>query len=58
LQAAKKDAERSYFQGARDFEASTTNVSLDLVTLYKALGGGWEEVFPYGPAEPEPLLPF
>ena len=35
-----------------------TNVSFDLVTLYKALGGGWEEVFPDGPAEPEPLLPF
>ena len=52
------DAERSYLQAAQDFETSTTNVSLDLVTLYKALGGGWEEVFPDGPVEPEPLLPF
>jgi outer membrane protein TolC len=25
---------------------STTNVSLNLVQLYKALGGGWERVFP------------
>ena len=52
------DAERSYLQAAQDFETSTTNVSLDLVTLYKALGGGWERVFPDGPVEPEPLLPF
>jgi len=54
------DAERSYLQAAQDFETSTTNVSLDLVTLYKALGGGWEEVFPDGPVEPEPVsyLPF
>src|ERR1019366_3158762 len=53
-------AERSYLQAAQDFETSTTNVSLDLVTLYKALGGGWEEVFPDGPVEPEPVsyLPF
>ena len=54
------DAERSYLQAAQDFETSTTNVSLDLVTLYKALGGGWEETFPDGPVEPEPVayLPF
>ena len=50
------DAERSYLQAAQDFETSTTNVSLDLVTLYKALGGGWEEVFPDGPVEPEPTI--
>ena len=49
------DAQRSYLQAAQDFETSTTNVSLDLVTLYKALGGGWEGVFPDGPVEPEPV---
>jgi NodT family efflux transporter outer membrane factor (OMF) lipoprotein len=54
------DAERSFLQAAQDFETSTTNVSLDLVSLYKALGGGWEESFPDGPVEPEPVsyLPF
>ena len=54
------DAERSYLQAAQDFDTSTTNVSLDLVSLYKALGGGWEQSFPDGPVEPEPVsyLPF
>jgi NodT family efflux transporter outer membrane factor (OMF) lipoprotein len=54
------DAERSFLQAAQDYETSTTNVSLDLVSLYKALGGGWEECFPDGPVEPEPVayLPF
>jgi outer membrane protein TolC len=54
------DAERGFLQAAQDFETSTTNVSLDLVSLYKALGGGWEEVFPEAPVEPEPVsyLPF
>ncbi len=54
------DAERSFLQAAQDYETSTTNVSLDLVSLYKALGGGWEGSFPEGPVEPEPVsyLPF
>ena len=54
------DAERSYLQATQDYETSTTNVSLDLVSLYKALGGGWEGSFPEGPVEPEPVsyLPF
>jgi len=54
------DAERSFMQAAQDYETSTTNVSLDLVSLYKALGGGWEGSFPDGAAEPEPAsyLPF
>ncbi len=48
------DAERSLLQAAQQHETSTTNVSLDLVQLYKALGGGWEEVFPEtSPSEPE-----
>jgi NodT family efflux transporter outer membrane factor (OMF) lipoprotein len=54
------DAERSFLQAAQDYETSTTNVSLDLVSLYKALGGGWEGSFPEAAEEPEPVgyLPF
>jgi NodT family efflux transporter outer membrane factor (OMF) lipoprotein len=40
------DAERSLLQNEQQYAASTTNVSLDLVTLFKALGGGWEQTFP------------
>ncbi len=40
------DAERTLLQVAQEYETSTTNVSLDLVALYKALGGGWEAAFP------------
>ncbi|MDR3468079.1 MAG: efflux transporter outer membrane subunit [Xanthobacteraceae bacterium] len=39
------DAERSLLQNEQQFATSTTNVSLDLVTLFKALGGGWEQTF-------------
>jgi NodT family efflux transporter outer membrane factor (OMF) lipoprotein len=49
------DAERSTLQAAQQYETSTTNVALDLVQIYKALGGGWEEVFPEAPP-PEPEL--
>jgi hypothetical protein len=40
-------AERSYLVGGAGL-------------LRKALGGGWEEIFPDGPVEPEPVayLPF
>jgi hypothetical protein len=50
--AALPGARKDVFHG-RDCKTSTTNVSLDLVTLYKALEGG----FPDGPVEPEPLSP-
>jgi outer membrane protein TolC len=40
------DAERSLLQNEQQYATSTTNVSLDLVTLFKALGGGWEQSFP------------
>ncbi len=40
------DAERSLLQNEQQYATSTTNVSLDLVTLFKALGGGWEQAFP------------
>ncbi len=40
------DAERTLLQAEQQYAKSTTNVSLDLVQLYKALGGGWETQFP------------
>jgi NodT family efflux transporter outer membrane factor (OMF) lipoprotein len=40
------DAERSLLQNEQQYATSTTNVSLDLVSLFKALGGGWEQTFP------------
>jgi NodT family efflux transporter outer membrane factor (OMF) lipoprotein len=43
---ATLDAERTLLTAAQQYETSTENVSLDLVQLYKALGGGWEETFP------------
>ena len=43
------DAERSLVQNEQQYATSTTNVALDLVTLFKALGGGWEQVMPDTP---------
>jgi NodT family efflux transporter outer membrane factor (OMF) lipoprotein len=43
------DAERSLFAALQQYATSTTNVSLDLVQLYRALGGGWETIYPQGP---------
>jgi len=54
LPGARKDAERSFPRAAPDYETSTTNVSLDLIALYKALVGRWEEAFPDAPAAAEP----
>jgi len=36
------DAERSLYQSQDDLANSQSTVSVNLVTLYKALGGGWE----------------
>jgi len=36
------DAERSLYKSEDDFIQSERTVSLNLVILYKALGGGWE----------------
>ena len=36
------DAQRSLYQSDDELAASDQAVSLDLITLYKALGGGWE----------------
>jgi outer membrane protein TolC len=45
------DTERSLVNAEQQFAASTTNVALDLVQLFKALGGGWETSFPDVPSE-------
>jgi NodT family efflux transporter outer membrane factor (OMF) lipoprotein len=43
------DTERNLLQTEQQLATSTTNVALDLVTLFKALGGGWEQSFPDKP---------
>ena len=40
------DAERSLLSAQLALAQSTTNVSTNLVALYKALGGGWEADYP------------
>jgi outer membrane protein TolC len=47
------DAARSLLQAEQQYATSTTNVSLDLVQLFKALGGGWELTFPDLPTNTE-----
>jgi len=37
------DAERQFTQARQQSSAADTQVAVDLVTLYKALGGGWED---------------
>jgi NodT family efflux transporter outer membrane factor (OMF) lipoprotein len=44
------DAERTLLQVDQQYATSTTNVSMNLVQLFKALGGGWEQTFPDSPA--------
>jgi NodT family efflux transporter outer membrane factor (OMF) lipoprotein len=44
------DTERTLLQAEQQYATSTTNVALDLVQLFKALGGGWELTFPDPPA--------
>ncbi|MBO0710352.1 MAG: efflux transporter outer membrane subunit [Acetobacteraceae bacterium] len=40
------DTQRSLLQTQQALAQSTTTVSNNLVTLYRALGGGWEKTFP------------
>ncbi len=47
------DAQRTMLQAAQQHAQSTTNVSLHLIQLYKALGGGWQGRFPTTPAPAE-----
>ncbi|MGA9728066.1 MAG: efflux transporter outer membrane subunit [Methylocella sp.] len=44
------DAERTLLQAELQHAQSTTDVSTNVVQLYKALGGGWEQTFPEDPA--------
>ena len=48
------DAERTLLQAEQQYATSTTNVSLNLVQLFKALGGGWEPTFPTSPGGGSP----
>ncbi len=47
------DTERTLLQAEQQHATSTTNVELDLVQLFKALGGGWELTFPDRPVHAE-----
>ncbi len=40
------DTERTVLQAQQQYTQSTVNISVDLVQLYKALGGGWELTYP------------
>jgi NodT family efflux transporter outer membrane factor (OMF) lipoprotein len=40
------NAQQSYLSAQQNEAQSVARVSTDLVTLYQALGGGWEQVFP------------
>jgi len=50
------DAQRSLLQTEQQLADSTTTVSTNLVTLYKALGGGWEGAFPVTAGGPKSTL--
>jgi NodT family efflux transporter outer membrane factor (OMF) lipoprotein len=50
------DDARTVLEAEQQFAQSTTNVSVDLVALYKALGGGWEETYPDAGAVKPPVL--
>jgi NodT family efflux transporter outer membrane factor (OMF) lipoprotein len=51
------DTERTLLQAEQQEAASATNAAVDLVALYKALGGGWEETFPVLPqVGPPPII--
>ena len=43
------DAQRNLLSVQQQLTDSTTTISTNLVQLYKALGGGWEESFPLPP---------
>lgn len=45
------DVARTLLQAEQDYAQSTTDISINLVRLYKALGGGWEPTYPSAPAE-------
>ena len=47
------DAERTLLSDQLQFADSTTTVSTNLVALYNALGGGWEQTYPAAIMPPE-----
>lgn len=48
---------QTVLQAEQQYAQSTTNVSVDLIALYKALGGGWELTYPdAGAVQPPTLL--
>lgn len=48
------NAQQNVLTSQRQLQDSTAAVSTDLVSLYLALGGGWEDTFPTPPNEAEP----
>jgi NodT family efflux transporter outer membrane factor (OMF) lipoprotein len=50
------DAERTLLQAEQQEAQSATNSAVDLVALYKALGGGWEDIFPAAAAPRSPVI--
>ncbi len=40
------DAQQSYLQAQQSQAQAVASLSGDLVTLYQALGGGWQQTFP------------
>jgi NodT family efflux transporter outer membrane factor (OMF) lipoprotein len=46
------DDARTVLQAEQELAQSTANVSIDLIALYKALGGGWELTYPDPKATP------
>ena len=46
------DAQRTLLASQQQLAQSTTSVSTNLIQLYKALGGGWEQTFPNEPPQP------
>jgi NodT family efflux transporter outer membrane factor (OMF) lipoprotein len=50
-------AERSLLSAQQDLANNTTTISTNLVSLYKALGGGWEAAYPDSDATRSAALP-
>ena len=52
------DAERQVLGAQQQLVQAQTDVATDLVQIYKALGGGWEQSYPEAVAvKPQPLIP-
>jgi len=50
------DVQRTLYQADDQLAASTQAVALDLIVLYKALGGGWKTLQSALTATPSPAL--